>query len=61
MLVYRNKGTAAILVYQANPLGIELYFYVNGHVSENALWALFFLREESFTQQVARETIHMSH
>ena len=44
MLVYRNKGTAAILVYQANPLGIELYFYANtffslaaGHVSENAL------------------------
>ena len=29
MLVYLNKGTAVILVYQANPLGIELYFYVN--------------------------------
>ena len=29
MLVFENKGTAAILVYQANPLGIELYFYAN--------------------------------
>ena len=29
MLVYKNKGIAAILVYKANPLGIELYFYVN--------------------------------
>ena len=50
MLVYQNKGAAAILVYQANPLGIELYFYVHtffcfikpiimgaGHVSENAI------------------------
>ena len=29
MLVYQNKGMAAILVYKANPLGIELYFYAN--------------------------------
>ena len=25
----QNKGTAAILVYQAHLLGIELYFYAN--------------------------------
>ena len=49
MLVYKNKGIAAILVYKANPMGIELYFYVNiffyfhwtnraaGHGSENDL------------------------
>ena len=29
MLVYQNKGTATILVYQANPLGIELFFSAN--------------------------------
>ena len=29
MLVYQNKGMAAILVYKANLLGIELYFYAN--------------------------------
>ena len=29
MLVSQNKGMAAILVYKANPLGIELYFYAN--------------------------------
>ena len=29
MLVYKNRGMAAILVYKANPLGIELYFYAN--------------------------------
>ena len=29
MLVYQNKGMVAILVHKANPLEIELYFYVN--------------------------------
>ena len=29
MLVYQNKRMAAILVYKANQLGIELYFYAN--------------------------------
>ena len=29
MLVYENKGMAAILVHKTNPQGIELYFYVN--------------------------------
>ena len=43
---FSHDVTAAILVYQANPLGIEIYFYANtflfhwtnmaaGHVSEN--------------------------
>ena len=27
ILVFQNKETAAILVYQAIPLGIKLYFY----------------------------------
>ena len=51
MLVYQNRGTVAILVNQANPLGTELYFYADtfflfhetnvatGHVSENALYS----------------------
>ena len=29
MLVFQNKEMAAMLVLQTNPLGIELYFYVN--------------------------------
>ena len=29
MLVYQNKETVTILMYQANPLGIEMYFYAN--------------------------------
>ena len=28
-LVYQNKGTAAMLVYKSNPLGIEVYSYAN--------------------------------
>ena len=51
MLVFQNKEMAAMMVYQTNPLGSELYFYANtffffqesnvaaGHVSENALYA----------------------
>ena len=48
ILVFQNKETEAILVYQTNPPGIELYFYETftlfqknnmaaDHVSENAL------------------------
>ena len=50
MLVFQNKGMVAMMVYQTNPPGIELYFYANtffcfsnpiwvatGHVNENAL------------------------
>lgn len=40
MLMYL-KGSTAILVYQVNPLGTELKFYVNmvaGDVGENALY-----------------------
>ena len=29
MLVSLNKGTVAMLVYQTNPLGIELYYHAN--------------------------------
>ena len=29
MLVFQNKGIAAMMVYQSNPPGIELYFYAN--------------------------------
>ena len=48
-LVSKNNGTAAMLVYQDNPVGVELFSYVKmffcskkisidaGHVSENAL------------------------
>ena len=49
ILVFQNKETEAMLMYQTKPLGIELHFYANffllwyeinmaaGHVSENAL------------------------
>ena len=49
-LVFQNNETAAMLVYQENPLGVALFSYINtlfcfnnkinidaGHVSENAL------------------------
>ena len=49
MLVFQNKETATILVYQAIPRGIKFYFYAKssfvlfinmaaGHVNENALF-----------------------
>ena len=33
----RNNETVAMLVYQENPVGVELFSYA-GHVSENALF-----------------------
>ena len=50
-VVFRDKETMAMLVFQTNPLGIELYFYTNiifyfknsmaaCHVSENALYQI---------------------
>ena len=29
ILVFQNKGMAAMMVYQTNPPGIDLYFYAN--------------------------------
>ena len=57
ILVFQNKETAAILLYQSIPPGIKLYFYAKivfcfysrpanmaaGHVSENALFLVFML------------------
>ena len=49
ILVFQNNETATMLVYQQNPLGVELFSHVNaffcshiisiaaGHMSENAL------------------------
>ena len=48
ILVFRNNETAAMFVYQTNPVGVQLFSYVNtffcskicmaaGHVSEYAL------------------------
>ena len=46
MLVYLNNGTVAMLAYQTNPPGIELYYHallfrwknkVTNHESENTL------------------------
>ena len=42
MLVYQIKGIVTILVYKANPLGIEFYFYTNNIHSD---W----LREMQFS------------
>ena len=36
MLVFQNNETAAMLVFQTNPVGVELFSYV----SENALWEI---------------------
>ena len=52
MLVCLNKEMKAVMMYQTNPPGIELYFYANtffcfksnmvpGHVSENSPSTLF--------------------
>ena len=50
MLVFLNNGTAAMLVYPANPPGIELYYHANilflfwwkykvtDHMSKNTLY-----------------------
>ena len=35
MFLYQNKGTAALILYQANPLGIELCFYANTLFHQN--------------------------
>ena len=42
MLVFQNNATAGILVFQTNPMGVELFSNANafsGHVVENALLA----------------------
>ena len=42
MLVFQNNETAAMLVFQTNPMGVELFSNANafsGHVVENALLA----------------------
>ena len=38
ILVFQNKEMVAILVYQASPLGIELYFYAN--IFSKPIWPL---------------------
>ena len=41
MLVFQNKGMAAIMVYQTNPPGIDLYFYANTIICfSNPIWLL---------------------
>ena len=41
MLVFQNKGMAAMMVYQTNPPGIELFFYANTFFCfSNPLWLL---------------------
>ena len=41
MLVFQNKGMAAMMVYQTNPLGIELYFYASTFFCfSNPIWLL---------------------
>ena len=39
--MFQNKGMAAMMVYQTNPPGIELYFYANAFFSfGNPIWLL---------------------
>ena len=41
MLVFQDKGMAAMMVYQTNPPGIELYFYANTFLCfSNKIWTL---------------------
>ena len=41
MLVFQRKGMAAMMVYQTNPLGIDLYFYSNTlFCFSNPIWLL---------------------
>ena len=41
MLVFQNKGMAAMMVYQTNPSGIELYFYAKSLLCfSNPIWLL---------------------
>ena len=41
MLVFQNKEIAAMMVYQTNPPGIELYFYPNSVFGfSNLIWLL---------------------
>ena len=41
MLVFQNKGMAAMMVNQTNPPGIELYFYANTFLCfSNPIWLL---------------------
>ena len=41
MLVIQNKGMAAMVVYQINPPGIELFFYANSlFCSSIPIWLL---------------------
>ena len=39
LLVFQNKRMAAMMVFQTNALGIELYFYANTFVCcSNPIW-----------------------
>ena len=41
MLVFQNEEMAAMMVYQTNPPGIELYFYANSFFCfSNPIWLL---------------------
>ena len=41
MLVFQNKEMSAMMVYQTNPPGIELYFYANTFFCfGNPIWLL---------------------
>lgn len=64
-VVFRNKETMAMLVFQTNPLGIELYFYTNiifyfknsmvaCHVSENALYQIKWYSKTRVWQSISR-------
>ena len=37
ILVFQNNETAAMLVYQENPLGVELFSHVNAFFCSNKL------------------------
>ena len=37
ILVFQNNGTAAMLVYPENPLGVELFSHVNAFFCSNKL------------------------
>ena len=50
MLAFQNKGMAAMMVYQTNPPGIELYFYANTFLYfSNPIWLQSRLWKRSVT------------
>ena len=60
ILVFQNNETAAMLVYPKNPVGVELFSYVNAFFCSNkfaymlAAWVKMLYNQQDFWVQVDR-------